>query len=110
MKRIERDHYPRYAPPLVDNSHKWRDKANPQLGEWEHVCTSGECPIGHYYVTAMDGPSWYYMAGPYATHAEALALVDKARDLADKHDRVGIEWQPDFKGKISPAFELPVGG
>ena|SRR5208283_535944 len=87
------DHYPRYAPTHIEN-HGWRDKSNPQPGDWEHICTSGECPIGkgNYYVTAMDGPSFYYMAGPYQTHGEALAMVDTARDLADKHDRSGKAW------------------
>lgn len=84
------DHFPRYAPPLVENT-GWRNKANPQPGDWEHVCTSGECPSpGRYFVTAIDGPSFYYMAGPYPTHAEALARVDLARDIADKHD--GRAW------------------
>ena len=84
------DHYPRYAPPLVDRSHCWRDKGNPQAGDWEHVCTSGDCPIGAYYVTAIDAGSTYYMAGPYRTHVEALALVNTVRDIADKHD--GRAW------------------
>ncbi|HVN82281.1 MAG TPA: hypothetical protein VMW38_25070 [Terriglobia bacterium] len=59
--------------------------------ESAHCCTSETCPEpGNYYVTAVDGPSLYYMAGPYPTHAEALAMVEKALSIADKHD--GRAW------------------
>ena len=54
-----------------------------------HVCTPETCPTpGRYYVTAIDiaRASVFYMAGPYATHAEALANVRPALTLADKHD------------------------
>jgi len=57
----------------------------------EHVCTPETCPEnGNYYVTAIDGGQVYWMAGPYKTHPEALALVDKALNIADKHD--GRAW------------------
>ena len=52
----------------------------------EHVCTTEECPTGVYFVTAIDGGTWWYMAGPYAEHAAALADVDKARTITCKHD------------------------
>lgn len=56
-----------------------------------HVCTPETCPAtGGYYVTAVDAGQVYYMAGPYQTHAEALALVDKALNIADKRD--GRAW------------------
>jgi hypothetical protein len=56
-----------------------------------HVCTPEDCPeTGNYYVTAIDGGQVFYMAGPYNTHAEALALVDTALNIADKHD--GRAW------------------
>jgi hypothetical protein len=83
------DHYPRTPQPYPNNT-GWRNKFAPVPGDWEHVCTSGECPAGNYFVTALDGPSFYYMAGPYPTHAEALALVDKAKAIAYEHD--GKAW------------------
>jgi hypothetical protein len=41
---------------------------------------------GHYYVTAIDGGRWFKMAGPYNQHADALADVDRARDIASNVD------------------------
>jgi hypothetical protein len=35
-----------------------------------------------YYVTARDGPRVWFLAGPYATHADALAAVEPAREAA----------------------------
>jgi hypothetical protein len=35
-----------------------------------------------YYVTARDGPRTYFLAGPYDTHAEALAAVEPVRAVA----------------------------
>lgn len=56
-----------------------------------HVCTESDCPAtGGYYVTAVDHDKVYYMAGPYQTHAAALADVDKALRIADKSD--GRAW------------------
>jgi len=82
------DHYPRTAPPCPNNT-GWRDKSNPQPGDWQHICTSGECPSGNYYVSAMetDGSGTYYvMAGPFPTHAEALAAVPPVKEIADAKD------------------------
>lgn len=55
-----------------------------------HVCTEETCPRGTYYVTAVDGPSWWRMAGPYDTHQEALADVERCLQVANKHD--GRAW------------------
>lgn len=55
----------------------------------EHVCTETSCPRGTYYVTAVDGGSFWRMAGPYDTHQEALADVRRVHELTDKHDRSG---------------------
>jgi hypothetical protein len=41
---------------------------------------------GPYYVSAIDGSKIHLMAGPYAQHTEALADVERARDIADKAD------------------------
>lgn len=41
---------------------------------------------GPYFVSAIDGPRTYLMAGPYETHADALANVDKALNIAYEHD------------------------
>jgi hypothetical protein len=57
----------------------------------EHVCNPETCPEpGSYYVSAVDGPNWWRMAGPYASHAAALANVNKALHIADKH--AGRAW------------------
>jgi hypothetical protein len=57
----------------------------------EFACDAVHCPpTGGYYVTCVDGPQWWKMAGPYQTHAEALADVDRARDIANKID--GRAW------------------
>lgn len=44
----------------------------------------------HYYVSAIDGPKRYLIAGPYATHDEALERVDTVRNAA--HERDGRAW------------------
>ena len=63
------------------------------LADGPHVCSAESCPEpGNYYVSAVDGPNWWKMAGPYRNHASALADVNRARDLADKHDRSGRAW------------------
>lgn len=41
---------------------------------------------GPYYVSAVDGPKSYLMAGPYTDHNTTIALVDKARDITSNHD------------------------
>jgi hypothetical protein len=56
----------------------------------EHVCTLEGCPTGRYFVTAVDGGSTHYMAGPYTEHGAALADVDRALKITDKHD--GRAW------------------
>lgn len=41
---------------------------------------------GPYFVSARDGGKHYVMAGPYPTHAEALADVERARNITYEHD------------------------
>lgn len=45
---------------------------------------------GPFYVSAVDGTKNYLMAGPYAQHADALADVERARDIANNAD--GRAW------------------
>jgi hypothetical protein len=53
----------------------------------EHACSEASCPTpGSYYVTAIDGPRFWKMAGPYATHAEALDRIDAARRISCDYD------------------------
>lgn len=40
-----------------------------------------------YYVSVIDGGNYRFLAGPFATHDEALAKVDAARELAIEYDR-----------------------
>ena len=35
-----------------------------------------------FYVTAIDGPRVYFLAGPYNTHDEAAAAVETVREIA----------------------------
>lgn len=56
-----------------------------------HVCTPETCPApGRYYVTCVDGPDYWKMSGPYASHEAALADVDRAMTIANDHD--GRAW------------------
>lgn len=56
-----------------------------------HTCDSERCPEGgNYYVSAIDGPEWFIMAGPYSTHAAALADVQKALNIA--YEREAKAW------------------
>ena len=41
---------------------------------------------GRYYVTAIDGPKRYFLAGPWDTHADALAQVETVRCFAELAD------------------------
>jgi hypothetical protein len=41
---------------------------------------------GHYYVSVIDGPRYQLLAGPYDTHAQALAQVDKSKSIAQDLD------------------------
>lgn len=45
---------------------------------------------GDYFVSAIDGNQYWLMAGPYASHAEALEAVDGAKRIANEHD--GRAW------------------
>jgi hypothetical protein len=44
---------------------------------------------GNYYVSAVDGPTFYLMLGPFASHADALARVDEVRAFSIDKDRSG---------------------
>jgi hypothetical protein len=39
-----------------------------------------------FYVTVIDGPRHAFLAGPFATHEEALGMVDAARKQANEVD------------------------
>lgn len=41
---------------------------------------------GSYFVSAIDGANTYLMAGPYDSHVDALADVQKASDIAYQYD------------------------
>jgi hypothetical protein len=43
-----------------------------------------------YYVSAIDGPRKYLIAGPYPSHDAALAKVQQVRDAANERD--GRAW------------------
>lgn len=40
----------------------------------------------YFYVSAIDGRKKYMIAGPYLTHAKALAAVDTVRRDAERRD------------------------
>jgi hypothetical protein len=52
------------------------------------ICEKPECPGegGGYYVSVVNGLFYGLLLGPYDTHAEALANVDRGRSLADAAD------------------------
>jgi hypothetical protein len=56
----------------------------------KHICSPESCPTGRYFVTAVDAGKTHFMAGPYTEHSAALADVQKALKIADKHD--GRAW------------------
>ena len=80
----------------------------------ERGCTTESCPPnGAYYVSAVDAGHVFLMAGPYQTHADALADVDKALEIADSKD--GRSWfmgwgtvnvAERYKGKLFPLGKL----
>ena len=80
----------------------------------ERGCTPESCPAnGAYYVSCTDADKLWLMAGPYQTHAEALAQVDKALHIADSKD--GRAWfmgwgtvnvAEKYKGKLLPLGRL----
>ncbi len=41
---------------------------------------------GNYYVSAVDGPKFALLAGPYPSHAQALGMVATVTDIAMKLD------------------------
>ena len=41
---------------------------------------------GNYYVSAVDGPKFALLAGPYPSHAQALDMVDTVTAVAMKLD------------------------
>lgn len=59
--------------------------ANPCNGD-----SGCECVSGKYYVSAVDGPNYFLMAGPYSTHKAAQAHRGLALQIADKID--GRAW------------------
>jgi hypothetical protein len=52
-------------------------------------CGQGDCPTdtGFFYASIRrEGGDFRLMLGPFPTHAEALAAVDLARELAERSD------------------------
>ena len=48
---------------------------------------------GPYYVSAVDGPKYHLMAGPYAMHQDAISAVDLVRKISEDADRSGrAQW------------------
>lgn len=49
-------------------------------------CGAAHPPGANFYVTVTDGGKLLPLAGPYKTHAEAVAMVDEVKELAIKTD------------------------
>jgi len=49
--------------------------------------TQPDTKTGPYYVTAKNASGCHLMAGPYALHEDALADVNRSRDIAYARDR-----------------------
>ena len=91
------------------------------MNDAKHICNPESCPTGRYFVTAIDAGHTYYMAGPYPEHVDALADVQKALEIADRHD--GRAWfmswgtvritddsyRPNMVGNINKAGLMPAG-
>lgn len=63
------------------------------------------------YVTAIDGDTPHFVAGPYATHHEALALVGAVREHARRRDRRGdtMAWGTARTAPDAPALTTILG-
>jgi len=44
---------------------------------------------GDYFVSAIDGPEFFLMAGPYKEHSAAAAVVDEVKGIVYKYDSSG---------------------
>lgn len=63
-----------------------------------------------YYVTVKDGSRTGFLLGPYDTHDEALANVDRGRQLAFKTDNTSRTWFYSYGTcKITSEGKLPKG-
>lgn len=47
---------------------------------------------GNFFVTVVDGPRTGFLLGPYDTHAEALANVERGKRLAHESDNYSRSW------------------
>lgn len=65
---------------------------------------------GNYYVSAVDGPRYWMIAGPFSTHAKALAMVDEAREKAEKKDprAIWMAWGT-CRTEVGDARKTPMG-
>lgn len=53
---------------------------------WHAYHMQPDPQLGRYYVTVIDGTKPYFLAGPWETHAEALAQVESVRRFAEHTD------------------------
>lgn len=77
-----------------------------------HICTAESCPEGaNYFVTAIDGGTVYYMAGPYSTHQAALDAVRPATDIASDRDARGcfMAWGTAKSKRLKPGSITKAG-
>ena len=44
---------------------------------------------GDYFVSAIDGPHYFLMAGPYPEHSQAAAAVKRVKNIALQYDQSG---------------------
>lgn len=61
---------------------------------------------GHYYVSVIDGSRYALLAGPYASHKEALGAVRAANDAACKLD-ARAHWYAFGTCRLLPAESPP---
>ena len=62
-----------------------------------------------YYVTVKDGPRTGFLLGPYDTHAEALANVERGEVLAMETDNATRTWFYAYGTSKLTADQLPNG-
>jgi hypothetical protein len=73
---------------IVDQKRKIARLAHVAQSEKRETCDCGVAhpPGANFYVTATDGKKVVALAGPYPTHAEAVAMVDQIKEMALKID------------------------
>lgn len=73
-------------------------------------CALDEHPPGTaFYVSAVEGRRWTFLLGPYETHAEALARVERGRAIVREHYPDLYPWVGIGTASVTPGETHPEG-